>query len=163
MGSVRGEEVRETFHDLLTAPLPSLEIDADDYAVASLENVVEANGVVLVGEELVGGADDLSQNAWEQAMAGQLLALRQPDLPMVASVGSVHALVDPQPIRGLSLSSQPPSEGAMPRDHYRHVSRRAWAHTPWSTASKGCRVEAGHRPASRSCPRPARGLLFRRV
>jgi hypothetical protein len=44
--------------------------------------------------------DDRSQNVWEGAMARRLLELREAGCPTVAMVGSVHALLDPQPVRG---------------------------------------------------------------
>jgi hypothetical protein len=47
---------------------------------------------------------DPSQNAWERALATRLLSLRNDGAPMIVTTGSVHALVEPQPVRGLGAT-----------------------------------------------------------
>lgn len=45
--------------------------------------------------------DDPSQNAWERALAERLLAARNTDTAtLAAAAGSIHALLDEQPLRG---------------------------------------------------------------
>lgn len=55
-------------------------------------------------EALVLPADDPSQNSWERALADRLLALRESAGPMVVMAGSVHTLVEPQPVRGPNVT-----------------------------------------------------------
>ncbi|MGH3851351.1 MAG: hypothetical protein ACRDRT_16955, partial [Pseudonocardiaceae bacterium] len=43
--------------------------------------------------------------AWDSALAELLLASRDDRTPMIVMTGSVHALVDPQPIRGTDATS----------------------------------------------------------
>lgn len=58
------------------------------------------NLVPFVPEAVAFPADDPSQNSWERALADRLLALRYGAEPTIVMAGSVHALVDPQPVRG---------------------------------------------------------------
>ncbi|MGH9153795.1 MAG: hypothetical protein ACRD03_15665 [Acidimicrobiales bacterium] len=173
----------EAFLRTLARPVPPLEIDVDDDALTALAAVVDAGGIVLVGEthgvaenaavlswivrrlgavqiglewkpsavealwryvhegsldvsqlrpsadgritpqhfvalrklcedELVVGVvpfapvlfamqgDDPSQNAWERALADALLRLRHSRVGIVAMAGLIHAVLDPQPLRG---------------------------------------------------------------
>jgi hypothetical protein len=58
----------------------------------------------FVPEGFVPPAEDTSQNSWERALADRLLVLRDRAKPMIVLAGSVHALVDSQPVRGRSAT-----------------------------------------------------------